>query len=83
MCFAEWQLPHLRVTAEADPRVLSHVLERFQNLNITPRKVLLEWGATSTVHVEVAIAGLPEPTLDLIAAKLCQVPSILNAYWHH
>jgi hypothetical protein len=83
MAFAEWQLLHLRVTAEADPAVLARVLERFQKLNITPRKVLLEWGTTSTVHVEVAIAGLSEPTLDLIAAKLGQVPSILNAYWHH
>ena len=82
MFSTEWQLLHLRVSAEADPGVLARVLERFQNLNVTPRKVLAEWGTAGTLHVEVAIAGLSEPALDLIAARLGQVPSILNAYWH-
>lgn len=82
MSSAAWQLLHLRVSAEADPGVLARVLERFQNLNVTPHRILAEWSTAGTLHVEVAIAGLPEATLDLIAAKLGQVPSISNAYWH-
>jgi hypothetical protein len=78
----EWQVFHLRVAAEADPGVLARVLERFQNLNFVPRKVLAEWGVNGVLHIDVLIAGLPEHTVDLITAKLGQVPSILSAYWH-
>ena len=37
-------LLRLRVTAEADLGALSRVLERFQNLNIVPRRVVAEMG---------------------------------------
>jgi hypothetical protein len=77
----DWQVFTLRVAAEADPGVLARVLERFQNLNLVPRKVLAEWATTGLLHIEVLIAGLPEQTVDLITAKLGQVPSIVNAYW--
>jgi len=82
MSLPEWPLLHLRVSAEPDPGVLARILERFQNLNVTARKVLAEWNTAGTLHVEVEIAGLPVATLDLIAAKLGQIPSIFNAYWH-
>jgi hypothetical protein len=78
----DWSVLYLRVSAEADPGALARVLERFQNLNFTPRRVVAEWGINDTLHVQVDIAGLPEERLDLIATKLSQVPSILNAYWH-
>ena len=80
--FMSTQVLHLRVAAEPDPGVLARVLERFQNLNVVPRRVLAEWATTGTVHVEVEICGISEPMLNLIAAKLDQVPSILNAHWH-
>jgi len=38
--------------------------------------------AFGAVQLELQVVGLPEHTIDLIAAKLGQVPSILNAYWH-
>jgi hypothetical protein len=76
------QLLHLRVAAEPDPGVLARVLERFQNLNVTPRRVCAEWRSSDIVDVEVLVAGLPEETLSLIAAKLGQVPTVLHAYWH-
>jgi hypothetical protein len=81
----DWPVFHLRVSAEADPGALARVLERFQNLNIVPRKVSAEWattGTTATLYVEVHITGLPEETVSKITAKLGQVPSVLNAYWH-
>ena len=78
----DWSVLYLRVSAEADPGALARVLERFQNLNFTPRRVVAEWGINDTLHVQVDIAGLPEDRLDLITTKLSQVPSILNAYWH-
>ena len=75
-------LLYLRVTAETDPGALARVLERFQNLNIVPRRVVAEWGTTDKLHVEVQLTGVAEHTLSVIAAKLAQVPCILNAYWH-
>lgn len=78
----DWQVLYLRVAAEADPGALSRVLERFQNLNLTPRRVVAEWGTNDVLHVQVDIAGVSEERVSLIAAKLAQVPSILNAYWH-
>lgn len=77
-----WPVRYLRVTAEADPGALARVLERFQNLNLTPRRVIAEWGINDTLHVQVDIAGLPEDRVSLIAAKIGQIPSIINAYWH-
>lgn len=77
----DWPVFHLRVAAEPDPGALARILERFQNLNIVPRKVSAEW-ATGTLYVEVHVSGLPEETINNITAKLGQVPSILNAYWH-
>lgn len=82
MSVAEVQVLHLRVAAEPDPGVLARVLERFQNLNIVPRKVLAEWATTNIVHIQVELTGLSETMLDLIAAKVGQSPCILNAYWH-
>jgi hypothetical protein len=82
MSSAQWQVLHLRVFAETDPGALARVLERFQNLNVTPRRVLAEWGALGKLHVQVEVSGLSEAMLDLITAKLGQVPSIFNAYWH-
>ena len=82
MTAANLQVLHLRVSAEPDPGVLARVLERFQNLNVVPRRVLADWATTGTLYVEVQISGITEQMLSLIAAKLGQVPSILNAYWH-
>lgn len=72
----------LRVTADADPGAIARVLERFQNLNVVPRRVQAEWGSHGQIHIEVHIAGLAERTLSLIAAKLGQVPCIVNAFWY-
>ena len=76
------QVLHLRVAAEADPGVVARVLERFQNLNLIPRRVVADWGSNDQLHVQVDIAGLSEERLTIIAAKIGQVPSILYAYWH-
>jgi len=72
----------LRITAEPDPAVLARVLERFQNLNVLPRRVISEVASTGIVHVQVDVIGISAQTLSLISAKVAQVPCVLNAYWH-
>jgi hypothetical protein len=78
-----WSLLRLRIVAEADPGALALVLERFQNLNVLPRRVVAESGIAGELYIQVDVAGLPEGLVDLIVAKLGQVPCILNAYWHY
>ena len=81
--FAETSaLYRLRVTAEADLGALSRVLERFQNLNIVPRRVVAEMGIGDVLYIQVDVSGLPEERITLITAKLNQALSIRDAYWH-
>lgn len=82
MAVLDFQVLHLRVSAEPDPGVLARVLERFQNLNVVPHRVLAEWATTGTLLVEVQVSGITEHMLNLIATKLGQVPAILNVHWH-
>jgi len=72
----------LRVVADAHPGALLRVLERFQNLNVLPRRVVAEFGTTDAVHIQVDIAGVSEKMLTLITGKLAQVPCVLDARWH-
>jgi hypothetical protein len=59
------------------------VIERFQNLNVLPRRIVAEFGSTGSFHIQVDVLGVSEQTLTLIAAKIGQVPSVLSAHWHH
>ncbi len=76
-------LLRLQVTAEADPGALARVLERFQNLNVLPRRIVAEFGINELLHIQVDILGLEESRLSGIAAKLSQMTSVLAAYWHY
>jgi len=82
MCSQELSLWRLRVLADADPCVLARVFERFQNLNVLPRRIVAEYGTNDTLHVQIDVVGLAERQLTTIAAKIGQSPGILNAYWH-
>ncbi len=75
-------LLRLQVVAEADPTALSRVLERFQNVNVVPRRVVAESGTNSRIHIQVDLFGMPEEQLGLIAAKIGQAPSVIHARWH-
>ena len=72
----------LRVVADADPGAIARVIERFSNLNVMPRRILAEFGTHDTLHIQVDVCGLSAAQLQLISSKLCQSPSIVNAYWH-
>ncbi len=72
----------LQVVADADPGAIARVVERFQNLNIIPRRVSAEFSSNDILHIEVDVCGLPDEQLALIAAKIRQAPCIVNAYWH-
>jgi len=82
MCSQELSLWRLRVVADADPGAIARVVERFQNLNVLPRRFIAEFGSNNTLHIQVDVCGLAEEQLTLIAAKIGQTPSIVNAYWH-
>jgi hypothetical protein len=76
-------LLRLRVTTDGDPSVLPRLLGQFQNLNVTPRQVMAEFGTRALMHLSIDVSGLSEERLSLITAKAGQNPSVLNAYWHH
>ena len=76
-------LLRLRVTAEADLGALARVLERFQNLNVVPRRVIAECGSGDVLHIQVDLLGVTEERLSLIASKLNQGMNIFSAHWHH
>ena len=75
-------LCRLRVLADTDPGAIARVLERFQNLNCLPRRVVAEFATDDALHIEVDIAGLSAEQLNLIAARIARAPCIVNAYWH-
>jgi hypothetical protein len=77
-----FSLLRLQVVADADPAALARVLERFQNLNIVPRRVAADCSTNHLLHIEVDVFGLPEDQLALIASKIRQAPSIIHAHWH-
>ena len=72
----------LQVTADADPGAIARVVERFQNLNIVPRRLTAEFSSNDLLHIAVDVCGLSDEQLALIAGKIRQAPCIANAYWH-
>jgi hypothetical protein len=51
-------------------------------LNIIPRRVNAEFSLNDLLHIEVDVCGVPDEQLALIAAKIRQATSIVNAHWH-
>jgi hypothetical protein len=76
-------LLRLRVSTDGDPSVLTRLLGHFHNLNVTPRRVVADFGLNSQLHVKIDVAAMSEERLSLITAKISQNPCVLNAYWHH
>jgi hypothetical protein len=72
----------LRVSTDGDPSVLTRLLGHFHNLNVTPRRVVAEFGLMHELYVKVDVSGLSEERMTLIASKVGQNPCVLNAYWH-
>jgi hypothetical protein len=60
----------------------SVVIQRFQNLNVVPRRICAEFGSDDRVHIEVDVCGMTAEQLSLIASKISQSPSIHRAHWH-
>ena len=82
MCSQSSFLPlRLQVVADADPTALARVLERFQNLNIVPRRVTAEFGMNHSLHISVDVFGISEEQLTLITGKVCQAASVIHAHW--
>jgi hypothetical protein len=72
----------LQVVADADPGAIARVIERFQNLNIIPRRVSAEFSSNDLLHIEVDVGDVSDEQLTSIAGKIRQAPCIVNAYWH-
>ena len=82
MSSSDWPLYRLRVAADADPGALARIQERFQILNVVPRRVVAELATTGMLHVQVDVAGLSAEAVNRIASRLGQVPCIQNVHWH-
>jgi hypothetical protein len=83
MCSQESvSLLRLRVVADADPAALGAVVQRFQNLNIVPRRISGEFGIDDLLHIEIDVCGVTAEQLALIAGKISQSPSIHHTQWH-
>ncbi len=72
----------LQVVADADPGAIARIVERFQNLNIVPRRLIAEFASNEQLHIMVDVCGLPDEQLMLIVGKIRQAPCIVSAYWH-
>jgi len=72
----------LQVVADADPGAIARVIERFQNLNIVPRRLTAEFASNELLHIAVDVCGVADEHLMLIVGKIRQAPCIVNAYWH-
>ena len=72
----------LQVVADADPGAIARVVERFQNLDIVPRRVTAEFSSNDILHIEVDVCGLSDEQMALIVGKIRQAPCVVNAYWH-
>lgn len=72
----------LRVTAESDPSVLPQILGELHNQNVTPRRVLAEFGIRGQLHIEIEVIGLRAERLSLIAKKMARGLYILDTHWH-
>jgi hypothetical protein len=72
----------LQVVADLDAGAIARVVERFQNLNIVPRRLTAEFASNELLHITVDVCGTPDEQLALIVAKIRQAPCIVNAYWH-
>jgi hypothetical protein len=75
-------LLRLRVVADADPGAIARVVERFQNLNFVPRRMIAEIGTDNRIHIQVDICGMREAHLALIAQIVGQATNIIGAHWH-
>ena len=71
----------LQVVADADPGAIARVVERFQNLNIIPRRLTAEFSLNDLLYIEVDVCGVADEQLTLIAAKIRHAMSVVNAHW--
>jgi hypothetical protein len=76
------KLVRLRVSAEADPGLVARLLGYFQNLNITPHRIVAEFATTDMMHIHIDLSGMSERRLTLLAAKVHQWVPVSNAHWH-
>ena len=72
----------LQVVADADPGAIARVVERFQHLNIVPRRLTAEFASNNVLHIAVDVCGTTDEQLALIAGKIRQAPCVVNVYWH-
>jgi hypothetical protein len=75
-------LLRLRVVADAEPGAIARVLERFQNINVIPRRVVVEIGINNVMHIEVDVFGLTPASMTNLTAKIRESISVTRAHWH-
>ena len=46
--------------SEADPDVVARLLSHYENLNVTPHRVVAEFSSGGLVHIQIHVSGLSE-----------------------
>jgi hypothetical protein len=82
MCTEDYSRSRLRVVTDVDPGACARVLERFQNLNILPRRIHVELGSNDRFYIEVDVFGVDEARRNAILAKISQSFCVISAHWH-
>ena len=54
----------LQVITDADPGAIARVIERFQNLNIIPQRVVAEFSSNDLLYIEVDVCGMADEQLS-------------------
>jgi hypothetical protein len=57
-------------------------VQRFQNLNVVPRRISAEFSTNDLLHIEVDVFGLTDEQLSLVAGKIGLAVSICHVHWH-
>jgi len=72
----------LHVEAEADPGIVIRILERFQTLNLIPRRVSADATTTERIYIDLQLSVCSVERIASIAAKIQQLPTVIHARWH-
>jgi hypothetical protein len=82
MCAENCSRFRLQVVTDSDPGAIARVLERFNNLNILPRRIHAELASNDLLHIEVDVFGVDTAKRGSIATKIAQAICVVRVHWH-
>jgi hypothetical protein len=73
----------LEILADADPVVLTRLVERIQSLGLVPRRLSAHWLTDDRLAIELVCAGLDEARIETLARRISQFTTVHSATWRH